>query len=91
MPQPACRQADGLFAGEPEKAPGRLTQIQSELTTSVNRRVPAETSAKPAQTGAQTVPQAAQTGAMAAKSAPAASGLPGSSPFPTTTTSENHP
>ncbi len=91
VPQPACRQADGLFADEPEKAPGRLTQAQDETITSVKLRVPAETSAKPAQTGAQTVPQAAQTGAMAAKSAPEASGLPGSSLFPTTTTSENHP
>ncbi len=82
VPQPACRQADGLFAGEPEKAPGRLTQAQDEAITSVNRRVPAETSAKPAQTGAQTAPQAAQTGAMAAKSAPMASSPPGSAPVP---------
>ena len=82
VPPPACRQADGFFAGEPENAGGRVTQIQDETITSVEPRVPGEASAKPAQTGAQNPPQAAQTGAMAAGASLASSRLPGSTPCP---------
>ena len=49
VPRPACRQAEDFFPSEPEESAGPLTQDQEESITSVNPRVSATTSAKPAQ------------------------------------------